>query len=358
MFRSWYTACIARCVECLVCMRALEHVPAPAETPNVLPVRPHLRIVRAEDVHAGVRRASDRLTAVRETFKLADPLRDDPTVEIVRLSEDDLEDDSEPSVQEVQAQDQQGEALNAQLAEEQKRSQELADRYTDIMMRLTKAQAEQAEWQQTRATSGIRRLFDAQAKTEYETRQLMGEQSARALTEAQRELQEISPLMQANNQRLDALEHAKTDVESTVESGKHRVRNEVSEQAGRELAANLAASEAVMNDIRAAERASAPLSDRLSALFQERYQLDQEQQQAEGEKEASLLRRWMPWVRTASEQAHADRERRRKRLEREMAQVLRQVGEENHRLGALYAKKDQLDEAFFRLQEAMNREAD
>jgi 2,3-bisphosphoglycerate-independent phosphoglycerate mutase len=136
------------------------------------------------------------------------------------------------------------------------------------------------------------------------------------------------------------------------------VRKELGKQAGRELADNIAASEAVMNDIRAAERASAPLSERLSTLFQERYQLDQEQQQAEAEKEASLLRRWIPWARTASEQAQANRERRRKHLEREMAQVLRQVGEENHRLGALYAKKDQLDAAFFRLQEALNREAE
>ena len=339
-------------------MRALEQVPAPAETPKVLPARPHLRMVRAEDVHEGVRRASDRLTAVRETFKKSDPLRDDPTVEIVRLSQDDLEDDTEPVIEEVRTQDQEGEALNAQLAEEQKQSQELADRYTDIMMRLTKAQTEQAEWQQFRAKSGVRRLFDAQTKTEYEAKQLAGEQSARALAEAQRALQEISPLMQANNQRLDALEHAKITVESTVESGKQRIQKEVNKQADRALADNLAASEAVMNDIRAAERASVPLSERLSALFQERYQLDQEQQQAEVEKDASLLRRWIPWVRTASEQAYADRERRRKRLEREMARVLRQVGEENHRLGALYAKKDQLDAAFFQLQEALNREAE
>jgi hypothetical protein len=339
-------------------MRALEQVPASTETPKALPGRPHLRVVRAEDVHAGVRRASDRLTALRETYKNSDPLRDDPTIEIVRLSQDDLEEDEDASVEEVRTQDQEGDVLNAQLAEEQKRSQELADRYTDIMMRLTKAQAEQAEWQQIRAKSGIRRLFDARAKTEYEAQQVVGEQSARALAEAQREFREISPLMQENNQRLDALEHAKTDVESTVESGKQRVRKEVGKQAGRELADNIAASEAVMNDIRAAERASAPLSERLSALFQERYQLDQEQQQAEAEKEASLLRRWIPWARTASEQAQANRERRRKHLEREMAQVLRQVGEENHRLGTLYSKKDQLDAAFFRLQEALNREAE
>lgn len=273
--------------------------------------------------------------------------------EVIELSEDDIEELQEERTKAAEETEAESEAARREYEAEQERSHELADRYTEAMTKLMHAQSALAQLQSERSVIGVRRFFDATAKAHHTELEASLAQYSQQLSEAQGQLRELSPLMQANNQRLDQLQERKTSLEATVESQKRELVQGRPELRA-ELKANLAASEALFTQIQEAERANAPLSQKLAELFQEQYTLDQQRKALAEAEETSFFRRVMPWGRSKIQQQRADLERRVKHVQREMAQTLQQVGRENTKLDEYYKQKDILDEAFFLLNQELN----
>lgn len=345
-------------------MSAAERLPSRESLPKPPTERPSLRLIRASDIHRGLEHSNVRVDRLRQMFTEL-PANDDG-LEVVELSQDDLEEIQVERTEAAEQTDAQGEELRREYEAEHERSRQLADRYTEAMTKLMKAQSELETLNVERSIIGVRRFFDTEAKTKYADLEVSLQQSSQQLGEANRELRALSPLMQANNQRLDQLEQQKMQVESTVESQKRALvdgvakkqeegLNEAKMQSLREaLKENLAASEALFAEIQEEEKAGAPLTERLSQLFQEQYQLDQDRKRMDDVERPSLLRRMLPWGRNAISLQRADLERRAKLVQREMAQTLQLVGQSSAKLEKQYTRKDELDRVFFRLNQEMN----
>ncbi len=348
-------------------MSAAERLPLPESLRKPPTERPSLRLISASDIHRGLERSSVRMDRLQQFFTEA-PANDveNTNAEVIELRVEDLIAAQEGQTEVAEEMEAHSEELRRKYETEQERSHELADRYTEARTKLMNAQSELETLNTERSIIGVRRFFDAQAKVKYIDLETSLQRFLQQLGEANRELRELSPLMQANNQRLEQLEQQKTQIESMIESQKRelvdgttkRTRDGASERRTAELRnalkTHLAASEALFTEIQQAEQANAALSQKLAELFQEQYALDQQRKALADAEEASFFRRIMPWGRSNIEQQRADLERRAKHVQREMAQTLQQVGRENAKLDKRYKQKDILDQEFFRLNQELN----
>lgn len=348
-------------------MSAAERLPSPESLPKPPTERPSLRLINASDIHRGLERSSARMDRLQRLFTEA-PANDVDTAneEAIELSEEDLIEVQEEQTEAAEETEAHSEELRREYEAEQERSRQLADRYTEAMTKLMKAQSELETLNVERSVIGVRRFFDQKANARYAELETSLRGFSQQVSDANQALHELSPLMQANNQRLDQLEHQKNQLEATVESQKHALvdsagtreregANEARVQTLRNaLKANLAASEALFVEIQEAEKVSVPLTERLSQLFQEQYQLDQERRRLDDAERSSLLRRVLPWGRSKIDLQRADLERRAKHIQREMAQTLQQVGQDYAKLDEQYKRKDALDQVFFQLNQQLN----